>query len=55
MRKATFEVRRVEHHQFISIPAFREEGDGMGKDVESASAISIPAFREEGDFLTDIW
>ena len=36
-------------HKIISIPAFREEGDGPGGCHPLAAPISIPAFREEGD------
>ena len=33
----------------ISIPAFREEGDGGEELKARGGIISIPAFREEGD------
>ena len=33
----------------ISIPAFREEGDGLFLSSSTNTKISIPAFREEGD------
>ena len=34
---------------FISIPAFREEGDSRINQKLESMDISIPAFREEGD------
>ena len=40
----------------ISIPAFREEGDGspfLGLSYQPK--ISIPAFREEGDLTSSRW
>ena len=49
MRKATTNPIRNRFTQGISIPAFREEGDGGEQDIPIVVRISIPAFREEGD------
>ena len=37
--------------EYISIPAFREEGDGSKLPKPYCKLISIPAFREEGDLV----
>ena len=39
----------LSHKVFISIPAFREEGDVPHFKSSLYHFISIPAFREEGD------
>ena len=49
MRKATGLDFHPAALKWISIPAFREEGDGDPLAVAALDSISIPAFREEGD------
>ena len=54
VRKATTNPIRNRFTQGISIPAFREEGDGGEQDIPIVVRISIPAFREEGDSSVSI-
>ncbi len=49
MRKATAKGPAGLCDKKISIPAFREEGDGAELPISTGFMISIPAFREEGD------
>ena len=55
VRKATSGNIATWPSYYISIPAFREEGDApQGPPPPHRNSISIPAFREEGDLPVSV-